>query len=104
MSNSMPCFTDSDANRLPEEGHETPLPKYRNNTHRAAIEDCHAISITGLTIMWGNWASIRPSMLPNLLHGAQMVLNMPYLSNEYRELSFLHDVAAQMAADEVDYK
>jgi hypothetical protein len=103
MSHHIPCFTDSEENRFPDEGDEPARPVYRNHTYRAAIENCPAISIQGLTIMWGNWAALRPSVLPNLLHGAKMVLGLNYRSAEYAELEFLQDVAERMAIDEVDY-
>jgi hypothetical protein len=104
MSHHIQCISDSDEHRFPEAGHESHLHEYCNNTHRAAIEDCPAIDISGLTIMWGNWAALRPSELPNLLHGAKMVLGLSYLSAEYAEIEFLGDVAARMAAEEVNYK
>jgi hypothetical protein len=104
MTDRIPCGLEDDRCCLPEDGHETPLPKYRNNNHRAAIEDCPLISIVGLTIMWGNWAEFNPSALPKLLHGAKMVLELPYLSDEYAEIDFLEDIAAYMPVDDVDYK
>jgi len=54
--------------------------------------------------MWGNWAALRPSSLPNLLHGAKMILGFRYGSAEYAEIDFLEDVAGRMALDEVNYE
>jgi len=91
MSNSMPCFTDSDSNRLPEEGHETPLPKYRNNTYRAAIEDHRSgVDVSGLCRMWEGWRD--SDKLIWILHGFLMITPLGFPLEAWNEISFLEDM------------
>ena len=75
---------------------EAVLPVYRNNTHRAAIEGSPHISISGLTIMWSNWAALMPSQLPVLIHGFKMCSSIKYGSPEFVEIDFLESVAEHL--------
>ena len=78
MSHQIPCITDSDYGHSwkldtgdSEESNETPKPVYRNNTHRAGVEDSKLCDTAGLCRMWHNWRD--SDKLVWILHGFLMI-------------------------------
>lgn len=106
MSNFMPCGLEDDRIRFDSEsaGLESFPPYYKSNKYRAAIEDCPHISLTGLTILWGNWSSLRPSMLANLLHGFVICSAVRWNTPEYNEIQFLIDLSTRIATEATNYE
>ena len=92
MNNKMPCITDSEEWRFDPDGpdDESTLPKYRNHTNRAAVEDELGVDVGGLCRMWGNWRDSNKLLW--ILHGFLMITPIKFTSEAWQEIDFLQEI------------
>ena len=87
------CYTDSDADRFPDEGTEEPI-QYPDRSYKYAADvetskNVYAsIDVKGLCRLWNNWRD--DSQLVWMLHGFLMLA--PYGSKAWHEVDFLVDL------------
>lgn len=97
-----PCWTESDDNRLPDEGPEVEGRVYADLSRRymADIETDKAFSVSGLIRMWGRRHSESGRRaLSNIIHGALMIGSFGE-GPAWHELRWLQDVIMFIEDDE----
>lgn len=99
--NAIPCYTDSDENRLPEDGPEVEGRVYAlTRKYIADIETDPAFSVSGLIKMWDRRHSAYGRRnLVDMIHGVLMIGTFGR-GPAWNELSWLQDVVDLIEDDE----